>query len=105
MTTECVVLLVIYRVLEVVSPVLPTIEACDAAHPLVIETFLTASVSPFSLAISGAMLSPESDETGSPSKITPTVSLVRAFSCWVDALASATDKRPPSSESWLQFQF
>ncbi len=63
--------------------------AADGAHRFCVETRLIASNSPLRRAISGAILSPLNDETGRPRNITPTVSLVRAFSCCVEALARA----------------
>jgi hypothetical protein len=75
-----------------------------AVHDFAIKTFLTASDSPLSLAICGAMLSPERLETGSPTRMMPTVSVVLAFSCCVEAVAKAVESLPLSPASWSHVQ-
>jgi hypothetical protein len=73
-------------------------------HDFAIKTFLTASDSPLSLAICGAILSPERLETGSPTRMIPTASVVLAFSCCVDAVAKASESLPLSAASWVHVQ-
>lgn len=77
---------------------LPQRQPCLQFFPIIVRR--TASCSPFSRAISGAMLSPLNDETGRPIRMTPTTSLPRALSCCVDAVASAAERRWLSSPSW-----